>query len=159
MLLAGTIPPNPGELIHSDKLTEVIETLKREYDFVIIDTSPIGLVPDAYAIIEQTDLTLFVIRCMQTNKKFCKSALEQLSIDHHDKIHLILSDVPIEGLRYGYYSGGYGYGYGGYGYGYGYGYGHHYGRGKQAYGYGRYLYPFFHRNDNSNYHYYSDEDV
>ena len=159
VLLAGTIPPNPGELIHSDKLTEVIETLKREYDFVIIDTSPIGLVPDAYAIIEQTDLTLFVIRCMQTNKKFCKSALEQLSIDHHDKIHLILSDVPIEGLRYGYYSGGYGYGYGGYGYGYGYGYGHHYGRGKQAYGYGRYLYPFFHRNDNSNYHYYSDEDV
>ena len=159
VLLAGTVPPNPGELIHSEKLAEVISTLKQSYDFVIIDTSPIGLVPDAYAIIEQTDLTLFVIRCMQTNKKFCKSALEQLSIDHRDKIHLILSDVPIEGLRYGYYSGGYGYGYGGYGYGYGYGYGHAYGRGRKAYGYGRYIYPFFHRKDNDNYHYYSDEDV
>lgn len=159
VLLAGTVPPNPGELIHSEKLAEVIETLKQRYDFVIVDTSPIGLVPDAYAIIEQTDLTLFVIRCMQTNKKFCKSALEQLSIDHRDKIHLILSDVPIEGLRYGYYSGGYGYGYGGYGYGYGYGYGHAYGRGRKAYGYGRYIYPFFRRKDNDNYHYYSDEDV
>ncbi len=159
VMLAGTIPPNPGELMHSDKLTEVIEKLKQQYDFVIIDTSPIGLVPDAYAIIEQTDLTLFVIRCMQTNKKFCKSALEQLSIDHKDKIHLILSDVPIEGLRYGYYSGGYGYGYGGYGYGYGYGYGHAYGRGRKAYGYGRYLYPFKHRKESNNYHYYSDEDV
>ena len=159
VLLAGTVPPNPGELIHSEKLAEVISTLKQSYDFVIIDTSPIGLVPDAYAIIEQTDPTLFVIRCMQTNKKFCKSALELLSIDHRDKIHLILSDVPIEGLRYGYYSGGYGYGYGGYGYGYGYGYGHAYGRGRKAYGYGRYIYPFFHRKDNDNYHYYSDEDV
>ena len=159
VLMAGTIPPNPGELIHSEKLTEVLEHLRKQYDFVIVDTSPIGLVPDAYAIIEQTDLTLFVIRCMQTNKKFCKSALEQLSIDHKDKVHLILSDVPIEGLRFGYYSGGYGYGYGGYGYGYGYGYGHTYGRGRKTYGYGRYLYPLIHRNDNNNYHYYSDEDV
>ena len=165
VLRAGTIPPNPGELIHSEKLSAALDMLKQRYDFLIIDTSPIGLVPDAYAIIEQTDLTLFVIRCMQTNKKFCKSALEQLSIDHKDKIHLILSDVPTEGLRYGYYSGGYGYGYGGYGYGYGYGYGGYgsygkkdYGYGQRKYAYGRYLYGFGRHKKDNQYHYYSDEE-
>ena len=165
VMRAGTIPPNPGELIHSEKLAEVLSSLKEQYDFIVVDTSPVGLVPDAYAIIEQTDLTLFVIRCLQTNKKFCKSALEQLSIDHRNKIHLILSDVPTEGLRYGYYSGGYGYGYGGYGYGYGYGYGGYGSYGKKGYSYGRakYIYGRYfrgfgrHKKDNQ-YHYYSDDE-
>lgn len=166
VMRAGTIPPNPGELIRSEKLSETLEMLKQRYDFIVIDTSPIGLVPDAYAVVEQTDLTLFVIRCMQTNKKFCKSALEQLSIDHHDKVHLILSDVPTEGLRYGYYSGGYGYGYGGYGYGYGYGYGGYGSYGKRGYGYGhrksaygRYIYGFGRHKKDNQYHYYSDEEA
>ena len=146
---AGTIPPNPGELIRSEKLTEMLQILKERYEFVIIDSSPIGQVPDAYALVEQTDITLFVIRCMQTNKYFAKNTLQQLSVDHSDKIQLILSDIPTErrGLRYGKgYGYGYGYGYGGYGYGYGsYGYG-----GYGSYGYGR-------RKKNS-YNYYSDDD-
>ena len=85
--------------------------LREKYDFIVIDTSPIGLVPDAYAIIEQSDLCLFVIRCMETNKSFCK---------HHS------------------YGSGYGYGYGGYGgYGYGYlGYGGYGGYGYLGYGNG-----------------------
>ncbi|MCQ2183656.1 MAG: polysaccharide biosynthesis tyrosine autokinase, partial [Bacteroidales bacterium] len=50
LLRAGNIPPNPGELIHSDKMTELMHWLRDNYEFVIIDTSPIGLVPDAYAL-------------------------------------------------------------------------------------------------------------
>lgn len=171
---AGTIPPNPGELVRSDKMTELLEYCKQNYDFVVVDTSPVGLVPDAYALIEQTDVTLFVIRCMQTNKSFCKSTLEQLEVDHKNKVHIVLSDIPTEGHRYGYYSGGYGYGYGGYGYGYGYGsqqYG--YGSRKGRYGaYGKYGYGIFgkygyglaerygygHRQHNDNYNYYGDEE-
>ena len=170
---AGTIPPNPGELVHSDKLAETIERARENYDYIIIDTSPIGLVPDAYAIIEKSDMCLFVIRCMQTNKSFCKQTLEQMSevVEAPEKIQIILSDIPTEGRHS--YGSGYGYGYGGYG---GYGYGHfgYGGYGGYGYGYGdnnskskRYgklygkLYGKFAKDDKAyrSYHYYHhDED-
>ena len=132
---AGTIPPNPGELVHADKVAEMMVDLRQKYDFIIMDTSPIGLVPDAYALIEQSDMCLFVIRCMQTNKSFCKQTLEQMAevIDSPEKVQLILSDIPTTGRHS--YGSGYGYGYGGYG---GYGYGHlgYGGYGGYGYGYG-----------------------
>ena len=132
---AGTIPPNPGELVHADKVAEMMVDLRQKYDFIIMDTSPIGLVPDAYALIEQSDMCLFVIRCMQTNKSFCKQTLEQMSevIESPEKVQLILSDIPTTGRHS--YGSGYGYGYGGYG---GYGYGHlgYGGYGGYGYGYG-----------------------
>jgi len=130
---AGTIPPNPGELVHTDKLANTIAKLREEYDYIIMDTSPIGLVPDAYAVIEHSDICLFVIRCMQTNKSFCKQTLEQMTevIENPEKVQLILSDIPTEGRHS--YGSGYGYGYGGYG---GYGYGHFGYGGYGGYGYG-----------------------
>ena len=170
---AGTIPPNPGELVHSDKLAKTIEAMREKYDYIVIDTSPIGLVPDAYAIIEHSDMCLFVIRCMQTNKSFCKQTLEQMAevVDNPEKIQIVLSDIPTEGRHS--YGSGYGYGYGGYG---GYGYGHfgYGGYGGYGYGYGgdntrakRYgklygkLYGKFIQDDKAyrSYHYYHhDED-
>ena len=170
---AGTIPPNPGELVHSDKLANLIKDMREEYEYIIIDTSPIGLVPDAYAIIENSDMCMFVIRCMQTNKSFCKQTVEQMMevVDSLDKIQIILSDIPTEGRHS--YGSGYGYGYGGYG---GYGYGHlgYGGYGGYGYGYGsrnsnakRYgklygkLYGKFAKDDKayrSYYYYHHDED-
>ena len=113
-LRAGTVPPNPGELVHTDRMVQLIKEMREQYDFIVIDTSPIGLVPDAYAVIEQSDLCLFVIRCLQTNKSFCKQTLEQMTdvIDIPQKVQLVLSDIPTTG-RHSYGSGyGYGYGYG-----------------------------------------------
>lgn len=129
---AGSIPPNPGELIHSDKMTDMINTLRERYDYIIIDTSPIGLVPDAYALIEQTDVCLYVVRCMQTSRSFCQQTLEQIAdvVENKDKVQLVLSDIPTEGHN----AYRYGYGYGS-GYGYGYGYGHMSKYGK----YGKYV--------------------
>lgn len=133
VIAAGTIPPNPGELIRCDKLAELLTLLKERYTYIIIDSSPVGIVPDAMALIEQTDLTLYVLRCMATDKRFAKQTLENISQYHKDKLNLVLSDIPTNraarrsGYGYGYGYGskyGYGYGYGsGYGYGYGYGYG------------------------------------
>ncbi len=141
---AGTVPPNPGELIRSDKLVELLDFLKEEYDYVVIDTSPIGQVPDASSVIEMTDICLYVIRCMQTNRSYCRATLEQLYNEYPQKIKIILSDIPTDNKhRFGYYSGSYGYG--GYGYG-GYGYGGY------GYGYGR-------RKKNSDSKYYSDEEA
>lgn len=130
---AGTIPPNPGELVHSDKLVHLLQDLRETYDFIVMDTSPIGLVPDAYAIIEQSDICLFVIRCMQTNRSFCQQTLEQIAevVENHEKVQIVLSDIPTSGRHS--YGSGYGYGYGGYG---GYGYGHFGYGGYGGYGYG-----------------------
>jgi capsular exopolysaccharide synthesis family protein len=132
-LRAGTIPPNPGELVHTDKLAQLMADLREKYEFIVIDTSPIGLVPDAYAMIEHCDICLFVIRCMQTNKSFCRQTLEQMTevVDNPDKVQIVLSDIPTEGRHS--YGSGYGYGYGGYG---GYGYGHFGYGGYGGYGYG-----------------------
>ena len=172
-LRAGTIPPNPGELVHSDKLAELFKNMREQYDFIVVDTSPIGLVPDAYAVIEQSDVCLFIIRCMQTNKSFCKQTLQQMEevIDMPEKVQIVLSDIPTEGRHS--YGSGYGYGYGGYG---GYGYGHfgYGGYGGYGYGYGgdsslsrRYgklygkLYGKFVKDDKayrSYYYYHHDED-
>jgi capsular exopolysaccharide synthesis family protein len=132
---AGTIPPNPGELVHTEKLANMLKDMREKYDYIVIDTSPIGLVPDAYAIIEQCDMCLFIIRCLQTNKSFCKQTLEQMTevVETPEKIQLVLSDIPTTGRHS--YGSGYGYGYGGYG---GYGYGHlgYGGYGGYGYGYG-----------------------
>jgi len=161
---AGTVPPNPGELIHSDRLSELLTYLKEKYDFIVIDTSPIGQVPDAYSIIEQTDTTLYVIRCLQTSKKFCAQTLDQLAINHRHKVHLVLSDMPTSGFHhgygygYGYGAGGYGYGYGngsGYGYGYGYGYGGN--KNSLRYKYGKYYSRLF-KKESRDVHYYMDDD-
>lgn len=131
------------------------------------------LVPDAYAVIEHSDMCLFVIRCMQTNKSFCKQTLEQMMevVDNMEKVQIVLSDIPTEGRHS--YGSGYGYGYGGYG---GYGYGHlgYGGYGGYGYGYGssnsnakRYgklygkLYGKFTKDDKayrSYYYYHHDED-
>lgn len=160
VIAAGTVPPNPGELIRSDKLTELLQILRERYDYIVLDSSPVGMVPDALALIEQTDVTLYVIRCMETNKTFAKQALQSLALNHKDKIHLILSDIPAEkaGRRYGYT---YGYGYGsGYGDGdnYGYGYGTHYGHYR---GYSKYIDAYKYRHShshNTTTHKYVDDD-
>lgn len=155
---AGTIPPNPGELIHSAKLAQLIADLREKYDYIVLDTSPIGLVPDAYAVVEASDICLFVVRCLETDKSFAQQTLAQLEEvnTESEKIQILLSDIPSSGFHYGYrYGQGYGYGYGsGSGYGYGYGnnkYGHsRYGKYLSRYGYGR--------NSGADSNYYTDEE-
>lgn len=160
IMRAGTIAPNPGELIHSDKLANTIKQLRQEYDFIIIDTSPIGLVPDAYTILELSDIGLYVIRCMQTNKSFCKQTLMEISevMESPEKVQIVLSDIPTEGHSgYGY---GYGYGYSGYGYGtssYGYGYGRKkYGDKYRSAIYGK---VFKRYAPKDSYNYYNDDEI
>ena len=167
---AGTIPPNPGELVRSDKLAELMQILRQRYEYIIVDSSPVGMVPDALSLIEKTDITLFVIRCMETSKKFAEQTLQALSLNHKDKINLVLSDVQVGrtlgGYGYG-YGYGYCYGYGGYGYGHGYGYGYGYGYGKKKrYGYGSkygkyadyYRYKFSKKKTEDNHYYIDDSD-
>ncbi|MBR4432147.1 MAG: hypothetical protein IKS76_02980, partial [Paludibacteraceae bacterium] len=113
-----------------------------------------------YTIIELSDIGLYVIRCMQTNKSFCKQTLMEISevMDTPEKMQIVLSDIPTEGHSgYGY---GYGYGYSGYGYGtssYGYGYGRkRYGDKYRSAIYGKVFKRYAPRDS---YNYYNDDEV
>lgn len=168
---AGAVPPNPGELIHSDKLHQFIDKMREQYDYIIMDTSPIGQVPDALSLVADADITIFVIRCLQTSKSFCSQTLEALEEDYAGKIHIVLSDIPTEGFHSGYgYGYGYGYGkrsygYGSYGYGYGYGYGTNKSKSKKAKNkmpikqqIWLYLDDLIHRRRRNPYNYYTDDE-
>lgn len=97
---AGTLPPNPSELIKTDKTRQVLEYLKEIYDYVVIDCSPVGLVSDAYILSEIADTTLYVVRRAKTSKSFFKSVITQLRYDGVENIALVFNDVK---GREGYY--------------------------------------------------------
>jgi len=97
---AGTLPPNPSELIKTTKTRQVLEYLKEVYDYVIIDCSPVGLVSDAYVLSEIADTTLFVVRRAKTNKSFFKSVIGQMKYDGVENVALVFNDVK---GREGYY--------------------------------------------------------
>lgn len=127
-ITAGTVPPNAGELIRSENLVEMIKELRKRYEFIIVDTSPIGIVADAYSFASLSDINLFVIRSDKTNKMFVKNLSTQLKADKITHFYSILNDVQVNTNYYSqYYSRRYAYGstkqYG-YSYGYGYGYGY-----------------------------------
>ena len=67
--MARPVPPNPSELIASDKTGELFSRLKEEYDYIILDTPPVGLVTDAFLLMQHSDANLFVVRQNYTLKK------------------------------------------------------------------------------------------
>ena len=133
LLLAGPVPPNPTELLARENFAQVVSLLRAQYDYVIFDTAPVGLVTDTIQIGQQADITIFVCRADYTPK----SAFGQInSLSKEGKMPnpcIVLNGIDMSRRKYGYY-----YGYGRYGkYGrYGYG---RYGYGKYGYGnYGNY---------------------
>ena len=112
ILLAGTVPPNPGELIRSDKLKDMFAQLRLIYDYIIVDSSPIGLVADAYSLAPLMDTNLMIVRSEKTNKGFFKRLNIQLKADNMSNMYTIINDVKLDGNSYSKYSSSYGYGYG-----------------------------------------------
>ncbi|MBR6140524.1 MAG: polysaccharide biosynthesis tyrosine autokinase [Bacteroidaceae bacterium] len=131
VLPAGVIPPNPGELISREQLDRAMELLKEHYDYVLLDTPPIGLVSDTLSIGRVADMCLFVCRA-DYSPRANFDLINSLSAENKlPKINLVLNAVDMKKKKYGYY-----YGYGKYGK---YGKYGRYGRyGKYGYGYGRY---------------------
>ena len=130
LLLAGPTPPNPTELLARENLGQVIELLKQKYDYIILDTAPVGLVSDTLQIARYASVNCYVSRADYTPKAnigILNSLVDEKKLSN---CCVILNGVDMSKKKYGYY-----YGYGAYGkYGrYGYG---RYGYGK--YGYGNY---------------------
>lgn len=122
VITSGPIPPNPAELIASEKCSDLFTKLKETYDYIIIDTPPLGLVTDAFLLMRHSDVNLFIVRQGQTNKNIFGSIIKDIE-DRGLDASIVINGIET-GKGYGYgrykYGYGYGYGYGGYGYG-GYG--------------------------------------
>lgn len=131
ILPAGIIPPNPAELLSRKNLDMAIEYLKEVYDYIILDTAPVGLVADTLIIARVTDATVYVCRADYTPKDNIELVNSLYKENKLKNMSLVLNGIDMAKRKYGYY-----YGYGKYGkYGYGrYGYGK-YGKYGQ-YGYG-----------------------
>jgi capsular exopolysaccharide synthesis family protein len=112
LITTGPLPPNPSELILLDNMKILIENLKEDYDYIIIDTPPVGLVTDALILMNYADISFVLVRADYTRKEFIKN-LDRLAREHsHNHIGMILNGVEI-GEKYGYgYGVSYGYGYG-----------------------------------------------
>lgn len=110
---AGIIPPNPGELISRNRLDEAIGYLRTQYDIIIIDTPPVGLVSDTLEIGRVADVSLFVCRADYSPKANFE-LINSIKADNKlPKLNLVLNGVDLKKKKYGYY---YGYGkYGSYG--------------------------------------------
>lgn len=118
LILTGTIPPNPSELILSNTTKNLFEILKSKYDYIIIDTPPIGLVSDALDLMDYADANIYVTRQGYTKKGMMKMIDQKYTNNEVKNIAFIINDFAQTskyGYRYGY---GYGYGYGSYSYGY-----------------------------------------
>ncbi len=127
LMMAGPIPPNPSELLERPALEKILDILAEHYDYIIMDTAPIGIVTDTIHIGKFADATIYVTRADYTPKA-CIAGLNELV--ETKKLHNV--GVVINGVDMSKRKNAYAYGYGRYGKYGRYGYGHKYG------GYGRY---------------------
>lgn len=131
----GPTPPNPAELYLSKRVSELFAKLLETYDYVIVDSPPVGLVSDALSLIPLVDHVLFVTRQGYTPLTAITQMQYMVDQGKLDHVSILLNDITRMGMGYGYK---YGYGYD---YGYGYRYGHNRYYGKQD------------KNDNDNVYY------
>jgi capsular exopolysaccharide synthesis family protein len=138
---SGPIPPNPSELIETELMSKFMATVRKDFDFIIIDTPPVAIVTDTLLLTQYVDINLFIVRQRYTSRSTL-DIIEQLYRQGKLKnLAIIINDINLSG----YYGYGMRYGYSlGYGYSYGYNY---YGKGY----YGRYGYSDKHHG------YYTDE--
>ncbi len=125
VLPAGAIPPNPTELLAREALVDAVETLKKQFDYVVIDSAPIGLMSDTKLIARTADATVYICRADYTHKSDYQLINELKAEGKLPQLCTVINGIDYTRRKYGY---GYAYGYGkkyGYGYGrrYGYGYG------------------------------------
>lgn len=116
----GPIPPNPSELLLDIQVNKLFDDLKSRFDYIIIDSAPLGLVSDAFTLSAYADASLYIVRHGYTLKRQLSMVEDLYQQKRLPNMGLVINDIQTQGRYKGYY------GYGGgsyYGYGYGYGYG------------------------------------
>lgn len=115
VITAGVVPPNPNELLMSSRVDQLIAELRKEYDYIIIDTAPVGVVSDTFVVNRIADISLYICRINYSDKRNIEYLNHVVSDKTLTRPYLVLNDMDIE-AKYSHHKG--------YGYGYGYYYGH-----------------------------------
>jgi tyrosine-protein kinase Etk/Wzc len=101
---SGPHPPNPSELLGNEEFTDFLEDLKKHYDFIVIDTPPVGLVTDGIMAMKQSDISIYVFRANYSNKEYMHSLWRIVTLNKLKNVSAVLNAMPLK-------SNGYGYGY------------------------------------------------
>jgi len=107
VIQSGSIPPNPSELLMNSRFDELMDELKQEYDFIIVDNAPVGLVIDAVTTNRFADVTLYVIRAGMVDKRFISRISELVNHKKLSNLCVLLNDIKSSNQGYSYT---YGYG-------------------------------------------------
>ena len=110
LLLAGPIPPNPAELVARESLDHIFQELRKEYDYVLIDTAPVGLVTDTLQIARVADATIYMCRADYTPKSSFELINSLADGKKLPNMSIVINGIDMSKKKYGYY-----YGYGRYG--------------------------------------------
>ena len=102
VILAGDIPPNPSELLASARMEKLLEQMKEQYEYIILDTPPVNMVTDAIALAPRSDGVLFVVRSNQSDRVSVMHAVDQLEYAQAKILGFILNSVELEKTNYGY---------------------------------------------------------
>ncbi|MCQ6957261.1 polysaccharide biosynthesis tyrosine autokinase [Mucilaginibacter aquariorum] len=104
LITSGPVPPNPSELLHSERMTELIKELRTRYDVIMIDTAPIGLVSDAIPLIRVSDINIFVIRSGKS-KYYAATIPQRIAQEYHlDNTVIVLNAFAEDLLHSRYYT-------------------------------------------------------
>ncbi len=135
VITAGPVPPNASELVMNDRLDPFLQTLRADYDFVILDTPPMLLITDALLLMSKVDTGLLVTNTQKATKRGIEHLEDLLNQNNLSHASLVMNNIQTSRVRmyYAKYAYKYGYGYG-HGYGYGYGYGGYGSYGGAKYG-------------------------
>ena len=109
VIYSGSIPPNPTELLSNGRYEELIEQLKSQYDYIILDTAPLMLVTDTFLFADMADATIYVTRSGYTEKELIAFANKNIDQKKIKNVGFVLNDVDKDYFGYG---NKYGYGYG-----------------------------------------------
>ncbi len=112
VITAGAIPPNPNELLAKPVLDELINDLRSDFDFIFIDTAPLGLVSDGFLLSRLADINLYIARSEYTPKKYLEDAGRHYKEGKLKRLYFILNSINLDAAEYRYGFGKkYGYGY------------------------------------------------
>ncbi|MBS1682496.1 MAG: polysaccharide biosynthesis tyrosine autokinase [Bacteroidetes bacterium] len=99
---AGPQPPNPSELLVNGEFTKLIDEIREEYDFILMDTPPAGLVTDAIMAMRKSDLSIFVVRANYSKKEFLRNINRLVTVNKLNNVAIVLNALPQSEKLYGY---------------------------------------------------------
>jgi tyrosine-protein kinase Etk/Wzc len=101
-MASGPHPPNPSELLLNGEFSQLLIDLKKEYDFVVLDTPPVGIVTDGIMAMQHADLSIYVVRANYSKREFLKNLQRVIRINKLSKTAVVLNALPSSGKTYGY---------------------------------------------------------